>query len=312
MFIEQKIRAVLFYLSVAIFLLGLPFILSSSLGYKFNRHTFKFTKAGLIVLKTQPQGASIYLDKKLLSEKTPASINELLPGTYHLSIELDKHYSWIGGVNVEAGKVSRLDKIILFPLRPNIKQLNKDRLSSFWVDEEKASLYYINQGDNIIYKSDLEGEHFQGIASLPEITPLPLKWKLSDDRENLLYFNAHQIAVAHLGSQKETSRIEPPFVLDYPNYKIIDAFWHSDSYHIILISDKKIEVLEAKPQSVPVTLVNLNKKNTSAFYDIRTDTLYFLDSQRAADGNLYDNLYKLELNIKTFPWQERIKSKSNE
>ncbi len=109
---EQRIRAILFYLSVLIFLMGLPPILSSTLGYNFDKRTFKFTKAGLIVLKTQPQGASVYLDKKLLSFKTPATINELLPGKYELKFEMDKYYPWSGEVEVGAGKVTRLEKII--------------------------------------------------------------------------------------------------------------------------------------------------------------------------------------------------------
>lgn len=36
---EQKIRAILFYLSLIIFLAGLPFILSFALGYKFDAQT---------------------------------------------------------------------------------------------------------------------------------------------------------------------------------------------------------------------------------------------------------------------------------
>ena len=117
---DQKIRAFLFYLSVAIFLLGLPLILSSTLGYKFDRRTFKFTKAGLIALKTQPAGASVFLDDRLLNLKTPANINELLPGRYHIELELEEHYPWSGYVDVEAGKVARVEKIILFPPCPGI------------------------------------------------------------------------------------------------------------------------------------------------------------------------------------------------
>jgi len=312
MLVEQKIRAGLFCLSVLIFFLGLPFILSFSLGYKFDRHTFKFTRTGLIVLKTQPQGADIYLDQMPLKEKTPHTINEILPGTYHLKIELEKHYPWLGEVKVEAGKVTRLEKIILFPLRPNVKQLNKERLSLFWVDEEKGAFYYINPENNSIYKSDLEGEHFEPIAELLEIKPAPIKWRLSADREKLLYFNHHQIAVVSLASPNEPSLREPAFIIDYPKQKIVDAYWHSDSYYIILIGEGTIDVLEARPNALAVTLVNLNLNNTSTFYDMRSDTLYFLDTQKAADGKLYDNLYKLDLNIKTFPLQELLKSKSNE
>jgi len=306
---EQRIRGVLFYVSLIIFFAGLPFILSSALGYKFNPHTFKFTKTGLIVIKTQPPGADIYLENMLLGEKTPYTINELLPGSYNIRLELEHHYPWFNQVTVEADKVTRLDKIILFPLRTDIKQLNKENFSYLWSDEEKETFYYVNPEDNGIYKSDLQGEHSLRVGTFLKILPPPLKWKLSDDREKLIYFNPHQVAVVYLSSQRGLP-YQPGFVLNYPGRKIIDIFWHSDGYHFILITNKDIEVVEASPNSTAVNLINLNKKNTSAFYDINTDTLYFLDSQKANDGKIYDNLYRTELN--TYPLKELIRLKPNE
>jgi hypothetical protein len=309
---EQRIRAFLFYLSVLIFLAGLPFILSSALGYKFDRRNFKFTKTGLIVIKTQPAGASIYFDRSLVNDKTPTTLNELLPGTYNIRLELENYYPWHDDIDVEAGKVTRLDKVILFPLRPNIKQLNKERVSVFWIDEEKGTIYYVNQQEGSIYKSDLDGDNYEEIAEIIPITPPPLRWKISPDRDKLLYFNEHQIGLLYLRPRKEMLPAELPFILNYPSGKIVDLFWHSDSYHLILVSNKNIEVLEARPKSLPMTLVNLTKKNTSAFYDLHTDTLYFSDYQRAPDRNLYNNLYKLELSSKVLPLQELIKLKPNE
>lgn len=280
--------------------MGLPPILSSTLGYKFNRRTFKFTKAGLVVLKTQPAGASIYLDKQLLNIKTPATINELLPGRYNIRFELEEHYPWFNDIEVEAGKVTRLEKIILFPLRSSIKQLNKDTLSVFMMDDERETIYYITQSEDSIYKSDLEGEHFEKIGNFMKILPSVLKWRVSPDHQKLLYFNAGQIGVTNLASPKESLTVDSGFVLDYPEGKIIDVFWYSDSYHLVLVSSKSIQALEARPRSQMVELVTLTKKNTSAYYDTRTDTLYFLDSQKAADGNLYDNLYKIHLDTRVF------------
>ena len=48
------------------------------------------------------------------------------------------------------------------------------------------------------------------------------------------------------------------------------------------------------------------------FSDYAKYVLYFLDSQRAADGNYYDNVYKLELNAKSFPFQKLIRTEENE
>ncbi len=309
---EQRIRAFLFYLSVAVFFMGLPPILSSTLGYKFDRRTLRFTKAGLIVLKTQPAGANIYLDRKLLNIKTPSTINELLPGKYNISLELEEHCPWSNEVEVEAGKVTRLEKIILFPLRPAIKQLNKDKLSLFLMDEEREVVYYINQEEDSVYRSDFEGERFEKIGNFIKILPPAVRWKISPDHQKFLYFNANQIGVTGLVSPKEHLPVYPGFVLDYHEGKIIDIFWYSDSYHLILVSSGSIQALEAQPYSQPVLLVNLNKKDTSAYYDASADTLYFLDSQEAADGNLYDNLYKIHLDTRSFILQEFIKMKSYE
>jgi hypothetical protein len=309
---EQKIRVFLFYLSLSIFLIGLPFILSFALSYKFNIRTLKFTKAGLIDLKTEPPGASIYLDGKSLNEKTPMTINELLPGTYNMRIELDKHYPWFGEVTVEAGKVTRLDKIILFPLKPNIKQISHADISLFWIDEEKEMIYYINNVDNIIYVSNLQGEHFQKVSTFPQIKPPPKKWKISPDKEKLLYFNFHQLAIVYLDIDNRPFLTQVPILIEFPNHILVDIFWHSDNYHLILVTDKTIDVIEASPKATAVNLVNLDKRNTSCFYDERTDTIYFVDSQRAADGESYDNVYKLDLGTKFYRFQDLIKPRSNE
>jgi len=307
---EQRIRAALYYLSVVIFILGLPAILSSVLGYKFSRRTLSFTKTGLVVIKTQPSGANVYLDNALINDKTPVTIAELLPGTYHLKIELEKHYPWASNVAIEAGKATRLEKIILFPVRPNIRQLNKEKFFAFWLDEEKAEIYYVGE-DNVIYRSDFEGNNYERIATFLQIDPAPVKFVVSPDRKKIVYFNKHKIGITYLDAYSGQPFFPQQFVLDYPSGVLFNIFWHSDSYHLVLVANRAVEVLEAKPEAVPIALATLNKKNTSCSYDLHNDTLYFIDSQRAADGNIYDNLYKLELNNRT-TLQQLMKMQTHE
>jgi len=309
---EQKIRAFLFYLGVFIFFAGLPFILSFALGYKFDPHKFKFTKTGIIVIKTQPANAAVYLNNALLRDKTPLTINELLPAKYNLRIELEKYYPWAREVEVEKGKVSRFEKIILFPLRPHVIQLNKERLSSFWIDPESKLIYYLNQDDSSIYTSNLEGENYKQIAPFIAITPLPAGFRLSPDKQKLLYFNKHQVAIAYLNKQREGPVQDEPFVMYYPGEGLRDVFWHSDSYHLITISNKKIQARETRIDAPDVDLVNLSRRDSDVFFDTATDTLYFTDYQKADDGNLYNNLYKIGLNTKTFLLQNLIGTKDKE
>ncbi|MBU1869451.1 MAG: PEGA domain-containing protein [Candidatus Omnitrophica bacterium] len=305
---EQRIRAGLFYLSIFIFFAGLPFILSFSLGYKFDPRTFKFTKTGLIFIKTQPMGASVYMNRKLLNDKTPLTIRELLPGSYYLSVELEKYFPWRGEVHVEEGKVTRLERIILFPLLSDVMHLNKEKISSFWVDEKKGKIYYINEAEKLVYISNLEGDNFEEIGTIPSAIQGEKKYTLSPDREKMLCFGPSHMAVLYLKKEERGNS----FILEYSGPKIINAFWYSDNYHIILVTDKDIEVREAAKYSLPVILVKLNKENTQSYYDENRDTIYFIDSQKASDNRSYDNVYKLELGSKFFQFQDLIKRKSIE
>lgn len=291
----QKIRSFLFCLSVFLFFIGLPFILSFALGYKFNTHTLKFVKTGLIFVKTQPAGAKIYLNGKLIAEKSPISMQELLPGAYKVTLELAQHYPWKAEVEVEAGKVSRVDKVILFPVRPNLQQLNQEKFSSFRIDAEKKLVYYLDQEKKIVYRSNLDASNFEDVASLPDKFARINGWEVSLDKRKLFIFNHHQISVIFFDTQIDYGYPISPVFLDYPEDKIIDVFWHSDSYHLVVLTDKHVQVIESRLGAVPINLVELNKGEAAAFYDIKEDALYFSDTQKSPDGSFYNNLYKLEL-----------------
>ena len=300
MFTFQKIRSFLFYLSVFLFFIGLPFILSFALGYKFNTHTLKFVKTGLIFVKTQPAGAKIYLNGKLIPERSPTSMQELLPGTYKVTLELAQHYPWKGEVEVEAGKVNRIDKVILFPQRPNLTQLNQEKFSSFRIDAEKKTVYYLDQEKKVIYRSNLDSSNFEDIATLPDKFSQIVGWEISPDKKKLFVFNQHQISVLLFDTQIDYEFSSPSVFLDYLQEKIIDVFWHSDSYHLVVLTDKHVQVVESRPAALPINLVELNKGESAAFYDTKEDVLYFSDSQRSPDGSYYNNLYKLELSANLY------------
>jgi len=292
----QRIRSLLFYLSLSLFFIGLPFIIAFSLGYKFNTRTLKFSKTGLIYVKTLPEGAKIFLNGKLMPEKSPTSIYELVPGVYKIVLELAQHYSWKAEVDVEAGKALRLDKVILFPLRPSLEQLNQEGFSSFRLDTEKKVVYYLDQENKVVYRSNLDGSNFEDVASLPNKFGQIIGWDISIDKKKLFIFSYHQIGVIFFDSQLDRDYSDSPILLDYPQEKIINVFWHSDSYHLIVLTNKCVQAIESRPRALPINLVKLNKEDAAAFYDAKEDALYFSDSQRSPDGYSYNNLYKLELN----------------
>ncbi len=297
MLTEQRLRAILFYLSVLVFFTGLPVILTFALGYKFDPRTLKFTKTGLVVIKTQPEGAAVFLDGKLVSEKTPYTITEVLPGNYALKIELPEHYPWSAEIEVEANKITRLEKIILFPLRPDIKQIGSE-LDNYWVDEKTKTIYYSMAGDKNLYKTNSEGERNKIVGELTNVGPVQ-KWKVSPDGEKLLYFGANRIGITFLKTQNKSGTPAP--ILIEREARILDVFWHSDSFHLIVVDERSIDVQEAKTGAEPLTLVVLGRKKGAPFYDTDTDTLYFSDFEKDENGKNYNNLYKLDLRNRSWP-----------
>ncbi len=308
----QRTRRVFFYLCVCVFFISLPYILSYSLGYKFNLRALRFIKTGLIVLKTQPSAAEVYLNGKLLKDKTPVTISELLPGKYNLLVKLEEYYSWNIDVNVQAGKVMRFEEIILFPSQTNIKQLNKEQVLSFWFDQDKQAIYYFNQDDGIVSRSDSDGQNYEEIDKFIPIFPVPEAYKLSADRKKIAYFNQHKIGVSYAVLPKES--VSKDFILDFPVINIRDIFWYSNDAYLIVITDKTIEVLEARPAAKPIVLINLSKSSRYYFYDANNDAFFFLDSQTAVDGKTYDNVYKIDLSQRIFNlggFENLIKHKTN-
>jgi hypothetical protein len=151
-------------------------------------------------------------------------------------------------------------------------------------------------------------------ANISGVIPGPVVWKLSPDKKKILFFNFRQVRVADIKRDGEEDIVsEPYFIFDYKDNSLRDIFWHSDSFHLILVSYKNIEVLEAQAGSRLVELAVLNRKNSSVHYDIASDTLYFMDSQRSPEGGLYENVYKLEMaGSKIFALQDQFNAKIDE
>lgn len=88
----------------------------------FSKRTVE--KTGMILAKSIPEGAKVYLDEKLLTA-TNSPISELKPGTYHLKIEKEGLFSWEKDVPVEEGLVTEI-AALLPPLSPSLTAVTQN------------------------------------------------------------------------------------------------------------------------------------------------------------------------------------------
>jgi len=116
------------------------------MGWRYNFETKKLEKVGVITIQTEPRGASVVLNNKLLSKKTPLTIKNLLSDEYHLSIYKDGYYQWLKDVSVDQSQTTHVSLIYLLKtqssLHPIIPQALKIIAQS--PDRKKIAVYEEN------------------------------------------------------------------------------------------------------------------------------------------------------------------------
>jgi len=92
-------------------------------GYRLNLKTFKFEPNGILVLKSDPDGASVYINGDLKTA-TNASIS-LSPGTYDVDVRKDGYFSWYKRLTVEKEIVTQVS-ISLFKNAPSLSPITSE------------------------------------------------------------------------------------------------------------------------------------------------------------------------------------------
>ncbi|MBI4837384.1 MAG: PEGA domain-containing protein [Candidatus Portnoybacteria bacterium] len=192
-----RIRRLIFWGLVIIFLIITPLIIAYGLGYSFDWQKKTFAKTGSFYFESSPTGGKIYIDGNNKG-KTNKYIRRMLPKEYNIHIEKNGFYAWDKRLKIESGIVTEARNILLVPQNPKIETVQENIPSDFLLpfftltDAEKQkikqasatakailknaanqpineSIFYLEAADRILYKSDLNGTKKQQISreSLP-------------------------------------------------------------------------------------------------------------------------------------------------
>lgn len=102
-----KLRLLLFFITLAV-VGGVGYVLSFyANGYIFDINTLKFQPNGLLVIKSNPDGAQIYIDGELKTA-TNTTINQA-PGTYDVKIRKEGYLEWNKRLTIEEEIVTEAD-----------------------------------------------------------------------------------------------------------------------------------------------------------------------------------------------------------
>ncbi|HJX46110.1 MAG TPA: PEGA domain-containing protein, partial [Patescibacteria group bacterium] len=115
-----KIRVILFLITVLVIGTAGFFFSFYARGYKFNPKTLKFSPSGLLLIKSNPDGAQIFINGEL---KTVTNVNlSLAPGTYDIDLKKEGYNSWTKRLTIEKEIVTEIEAH-LFKKTPSLSPL---------------------------------------------------------------------------------------------------------------------------------------------------------------------------------------------
>lgn len=291
-------RAIAFYAALAVFFTLLPIVLSYALGYKIDYKKFKIYKTGIIYVSSQPAGASVYVNGKLHGDLTPMRVEEVRPGTYKVEVRREGFYPWEREMHVEPNMVTKADRIILFPVKSEMKKVATSEIVDFAISDN-GKIYYLTRYG--LFVSDLDGGSLRKLSEYSDWPKDIIGKKFSRETNKLLCFDKYKVFVINLDTSKPqakrefSAKIEEVFMSEYP---IVDVFWYPGSNYIMVVSEKDITIVELREGVVKRNIVSIYKFNSrpyGVYYDDNAGILYFTDKKTGAVSDEDRFLYKLEL-----------------
>jgi len=111
-------------------------------GYRFNFKTYSFQPSGVLVLKSDPDGASIYINGDL-SGATNSNLN-LAPGSYDVEIKKEGFTSWSKRLIIQKEEVTQVTANI-FRIAPSLSPITFDGATLPTPSSDYSKIAYVNE-----------------------------------------------------------------------------------------------------------------------------------------------------------------------
>ena len=125
-------------------------------GYKIDLRNGGVEKTGMILVKSRPDGAKVFLDGKFVTA-TNNPISGLKPGKYDLKIVKDGFFEWSKKVEVKEELVTEVDALLI-PLSPALTPLTSTGVKSPTLSSNRDRIAFLkSNGKPGIYTLNLSG-----------------------------------------------------------------------------------------------------------------------------------------------------------
>jgi hypothetical protein len=286
---------ILIILSIFFFIVS-PLLILWTLGYRYNPKKFTFEKTGLLIVKTNPEKADIYLNNKKQKQQTPAKISHLLPNIYNLRIKKSGFLPYEKEITIKSGLTTFVDNVLLFkqnlPILMTEEELEKLQLT------KKSTPTIIEKIDTSFLPDDYQNYTLENIIDSYLIFKNPSKTKLLvfDKNNKEIVFNDTGVDIV-FNKNKDEFIIYDEFEINLYNKKgekyfinrsskkIKNVFFLEDAYILYALEDG-IYATEKQPIDLERTTIQLTPfdKIESVILDDKQENLYIFGEINNKEG----------------------------
>lgn len=112
--------------AVVAFLVVAVYAVMYATGYRLDFKDWTVRKTGILAITTKPTGATVYIDGRKYSRRTPLTLRNMLPGNYEVKIALQDYRMFKKQVEILSSQVAEEHNIDLVLEHPPTKVLAED------------------------------------------------------------------------------------------------------------------------------------------------------------------------------------------
>ncbi|MBL7036224.1 PEGA domain-containing protein [Candidatus Microgenomates bacterium] len=137
-----KVRLIVLSMTILVVSVFGYFVSFIARGYRFDIKTFKFSPNGILVAKSEPDGASIYINGEL-SGATNSNIS-LPPGSYDVEMTQSGYTTWKKRLTIEKEEVVQVTAQ-LFKIAPSLSPITFDGANNPIIASDYSKIAYTNK-----------------------------------------------------------------------------------------------------------------------------------------------------------------------
>ena len=293
---DIRLRRTISFTFIIAFIVCTPILLLYTTGFRYDFKKGQLQRTGALVLETAPTGAEVFLNGEKAKSKTPARLNNVLPGDYDIQITKPEHYPWKKKLTVKTQETTFAEDIILFyQAEPQSINGNNIKFWSFSPDNNFLALIVneFNQEHVYLYNLKNNKKKLVHVSQTPNIkhaidwSPFGSYFLLTTDN------SITTLSTSAPWQNIPTQTIAKNFQWDTDDYNILYHQTGSNLYQTNYLTQATTKIFTLPTQA---TLLDYFISNNEVFTIEKLNTKYFLTKYPLNAGTKMDLRKIIELN----------------